>query len=216
MASLTDIFTDLFEPARPTKELDIRRWNTVHPDDWEAVSIIEPDAAKGPWIAGGAALRWYQGLAVGENDIDVFCANREQVDNLVEQVKSYGRYSVKFDSDNATTLSHWNKDSDHQWTIQIIKRRYYNNLQEVIDSFDMTVCEIGTCGNEWLLNKYTARDIREHNLRMKQPLQPDALKRLTKYWTYGYRPVPGLIEAVQNNPVAKWQFAIDEDYNNAF
>jgi hypothetical protein len=24
------------------------------------------------------------------------------------------------------------------------------------------------------------------------------------------------MEAVQNNPVAKWQFALDEDYNNAF
>jgi hypothetical protein len=28
--------------------------------------------------------------------------------------------------------------------------------------------------------------------------------------------VEGLLEAVQNNPIAKWEFALDEDYNNAF
>jgi hypothetical protein len=24
------------------------------------------------------------------------------------------------------------------------------------------------------------------------------------------------LEAVQNNPIGKWQFELDEDYNNAF
>jgi hypothetical protein len=80
----------------------------------------------------------------------------------------------------------------------------------------MTVCEIGTCGNNWVLGKQTAKDIRERHLRLKMPLQPDALKRVIKYWTYGYRPVEGVLEAVQNNPVGKWEFALDEDYNNAF
>ena len=51
---------------------------------------------------------------------------------------------------------------------------------------------------------------------MKMPLQPDAAKRLAKYWTYGYRPVPGLLEAVQNNPIGKTEFQIDGDYENAF
>lgn len=199
------------------KPVAVVEFPTVHKDDSEPVTIIWPDMQKGPWIAGGACLRWWQGLPVGESDIDVFCASREQADELITRVKSFGRHSVKFESDNATTLLYWNKENySQQWTIQIIKRRYYKSLQEIIDSFDMTVCEIGTGGNEWLLNKATARDIRERNLRMKQPLQPDALKRLVKYWTYGYRPVEGLVEAVQNNPNGKWEFAIDEDYNNAF
>jgi hypothetical protein len=66
------------------------------------------------------------------------------------------------------------------------------------------------------LGKQTAKDIRERNLRLKIPLQPDALKRVVKYWTYGYLPVEGVLEAVQNNPIGKWQFELDEDYNNAF
>jgi len=205
------------ESENYAKAVDVVEFATVNNADSEPLTIIWPDMEHGPWIAGGACLRWYQGLPVGESDIDVFCSSREQADSIIERVKSYGRHSVKFESDNATTLLYWSKESySKQWTIQIIKRRYYKSLQEVIDSFDMTVCEIGTGGNEWLMNRHTAKDIRERNLRMKQPLQPDALKRLVKYWTYGYRPVEGLVEAVQNNPNGKWEFAIDEDYNNAF
>jgi hypothetical protein len=86
-------------------------------------------------------------------------------------------------------------------------------MQEIIDNFDVTVCQLATDGRQWVLGDYTARDIREKNLRMRIPLQADAVKRLTKYWIYGYRPVDGLIEAVQNNPVGKWEFNPSEDYS---
>jgi hypothetical protein len=199
------------------KAVDVVDFPCVHRSDSEPITLIWPDAKNGPWIAGGAPLRWWQGQSVGENDIDVFCANAKQAEEVIERIKEYGRWTRKYDSDNATTLGYWSKgDSNKSWTIQVIKRRYFDSLQAVIDSFDMTVCEIGTGGNEWLLNQHTAKDIRERNLRMKQPMQPDALKRLVKYWTYGYRPVDGLLESVQNNPIAKWEFALDEDYNNAF
>jgi hypothetical protein len=197
--------------------VDVVNFPTVHRADSEPITLIWPDIERGPWIAGGAPLRWWQGLPVGESDIDVFCANQAQAEVVIERIKEFGRWQRKYDSENATTLSYWSKnDSSKVWTIQIIKRRYFGSLEEVISNFDMTVCEIGTCGNNWVLGRQTARDIRERNLRMNLPLTPDALKRMVKYWAYGYRPVPGLLEAVQNNPIAKWEFALDEDYNNAF
>lgn len=200
------------------KAVDVIEFPTVHRNDWEPVNLIWPDIDRGPWIAGGAALRWYQGLPVGENDIDVFCANARQASDIIERIKSYGRFTTKFESENAVTLDYWNKDEyNKRWTIQIITRRYFGSLEEVINNFDITVCEVGTTGNEWRLGPFTARDIRERNLNFKMPLQPDAMKRLVKYWTYGYRPVPGTIEAIQNNPIAKWQFGAEtEDYQNAF
>jgi hypothetical protein len=189
----------------------------VHREDSEPLTLIWPDIKHGPWIAGGAALRWWQGQPVGESDIDVFCANKQQAEAIIERIKEFGRWQRKYDSENATTLSYWSKSNPTKtWTIQVIKRRYFASLEDVISNFDITVCEIGTCGNNWVVGKQTAKDIRERNLRMKLPLTPDALKRMVKYWTYGYRPVEGLLESVQNNPVAKWEFALDEDYNNAF
>jgi hypothetical protein len=213
-----DVFTDTRKPLHPNHgtPVDIITNPCCHNDDQEPMTIIWPDKERGPWIAGGACLRWYQGQPVGENDIDVFCASAEQAKTIIDNIKSYGRYSTKYESDNATTLSYYDKQNTKYWTIQIIKRRYFKTLQEVIDNFDISVCQIGTGGQEWLLGKNTARDIRERNLRMNVPLQPDAAKRLAKYWTYGYRPVDGLVPAVQNNPVAKQMFQSNEDYENAF
>jgi len=220
--NLEELFSSLTEEDTVHKNngmpVDIVNFPTIHRDDSEPLTIIWPDINQGPWIAGGACLRWYQGHPVGESDIDVFCANAEQAQRIIDEVKSYGRHSVKFQSDNATTLSYHSKDDySKSWTIQIITRRYFSSLDEIINNFDITVCEVGTAGNEWKLGPFTARDIRERNLRFRLPLHPDALKRLTKYWAYGYRPVEGTIEAIQNNPNANWQFGAEtEDYQNAF
>lgn len=199
-----------------SKTVNITHYETVHRDDREPVSIISPNLEKGPWIAGGACLRWYQGQPVGESDIDVFCANMMQAQAVIDRIKSYGRFTVKHESENAITIDYSETGWANKWTIQIIVRRFFANIAEVIDSFDITVCEIGTAGNSWAVGPTTARDIREKNLRFKLPLQPDAPKRLTKYWTYGYRPVEGTLEAIQNNPDTRWKFTAEEDYNNAF
>lgn len=199
------------------KAIDVLIHPCCNPADNEPMTLIAPHPEHGPWIAGGAALRWYQGQAVGENDIDVFCKDENQAKQLIKEIKSYGRYSTKFESENATTLSYYSAgDSSKTWVIQVITRRYFNDLKSVIDNFDITVCQIGTDGQNWLLGDHTAVDIRERNLRMEYPLQPDAAKRLVKYWTYGYRPVPNLLEAVMYNPIAKKEFQVDEDYQNAF
>jgi hypothetical protein len=220
MVDLTKIFGEFGFEAKPIdsgKEPEIYGVPTVHRTDQEAVCVIEPDYEQGPWIAGGACLKWFQGLPVGDSDIDVFCKNAVQAQQIIERIKSYGRFHVKFESENAVTLTYHRKDQwVTDWTIQVITRRYFSSLREVIDSFDLSVCAIGTTGTEWEMGKTTARDIREKNLRFIIPLQPDAPKRLVKYWTYGYRPVPGTLESIQNNPTTRWTYEGIEDYNNAF
>jgi hypothetical protein len=217
ISTLDELFKDYDLETRSInygKEVDAVSYPTVVYQDREPVSIIRP-GKNGPWIAGGACLRWYQGLPVQDADIDVFCNSKEQAQTLIDEVRSYGRYSNKFTSDNATTIDYHVKHlgvSPSTWTIQIITKRYYSNMQEVIDNFDLSVCQVATDGTSWALGKHTAKDIREKNLRMSLPLMPDALKRLVKYWTYGYRPVDGLVEAVQTNPVARWAFSPEEDY----
>ena len=192
------------------------KYPLVNSIDQEPINVIDPNWANGPWIAGGAVLRWYQGQPVGESDIDVFCSSALQADTLIATIKSYGRYTTKFESENATTLSYTSHHGDKHWTLQIIKRRFFSSAEEIIDNFDISVCKLATDGKNLSLGSNTAKDIREKNLRFQMPLQPDALKRLTKYWTYGYRPVEGTIESIQNNPVGKWHFNSDEDYHNAF
>lgn len=208
-----DLFSNI-SAINSNKAVDIVQFPTVHVDDSEPFTIIWPDLERGPWVAGGAALRWYQGQPVGDSDIDVFCRSPQQATKLIEEIKSYGRFYVKHQSENAVTIEYNNKDDfNKRWTIQIITKRFYQSAQAVIDNFDITVCEIATCGNEWIMNPQTARDIRERNLRFKTPLQPDAPKRLTKYWTYGYRPVEGTIEEICTNVNTRWEYDPGEEYN---
>ncbi len=220
MKSLIDIFSDFdiidSKHINHGKEVEIIRVPCCEWEDQEPMTIIWPDVDRGPWIAGGACLRWFQGQPVSENDIDIFCSSPKQAQELIDRIKSYGRYSTKHESENATTLSYHNKAGTKYWTLQVIKRRFFNNIQEVVDSFDITVCQIATGGQEWVMGPTTAKDIRERNLRMNKPLQPDAAKRLIKYWTYGYRPVEGLLEDIRNNPEATKVFQVDGDYENAF
>ena len=220
MASLLDIFGVegfLAGPIDSGKEPELYPVPTVHKGDVEPVCIIQPNLENGPWIAGGACLKWFQGLPVGGSDIDVFCKNAIQAQQVIERVKSYGRFHVKFQSENAVTLEYHRKDDlGASWTIQVITRRYFADIREVINNFDITVCEVATTGNEWELGPFTARDIREKNLRFKMPIQPDAPKRLLKYWIYGYRPVEGTLEAIRENPDTRWIYSVEEDYNNAF
>jgi hypothetical protein len=215
--SILDIFKDctLHTLEEISPKLNISPHRAAHLDDWEPVSVIEPNLKDGPWIAGGAPLRWYQGLPLGNSDIDVFCRDAVQAAKVIERIKSYGRYFVKFESENAVTIEHRSEEHS-QWIIQVITRRYFTSMQDVISNFDLSVCQIGTDGTDWILGVDTARDIRQKNLRFVPPLHNDAVKRLTKYWIYGYRPVEGTLESIQKNPDAIWKYENDNDYGNAF
>lgn len=198
------------------KIVEVKPYPTVHYDDLEPVSVIQPNIETGPWLAGGACLRWYQNQPVGDTDIDIFCANPRQCQEVIDRIKSYGRFSVKHESENATTLEYHPMDRTQgidRWILQVIKKDFYTDLESIINRFDISVCQVGTAGNELVIGEHTARDIRERNLRMTMPLHQDAVKRLTKYWTYGFRPVPGLLEAIKDNPIGKWKFNPMEDYS---
>jgi hypothetical protein len=215
------------DPPRknPEKLPDIIPFSVVHPNDYLPVTIIQPNLNNGPWIAGGAALSWYQGLPINEGDIDVFCKNPQQAKKLIDYIDNLeldffnGYKTCVSKTDNAVTyhielVNSKSSDNDY-WKIQIITCKYFSSIQEVIDSFDITVCQVATCGYEWILGDKTAKDINDRNLRFNH-LTKDSPKRLVKYWCYGYIPNTDTLESVQNNEVSNWDFSADEDYNNAF
>lgn len=216
--SLLDILSNSVSRPVPASAIPCMAYPLVHVDDLRPVNLIAP-GVNGPWIAGGAALQWYQGRPLELHDIDVFCAGPEQADQLCQRLAPH--CSMTFQSNNATTygLDATTNITDiiaKRWTVQVIKRRYFDSIRDVVNSFDITVCQIGMDGHEWVLGTAAAQDIRQQNLRMTLPLLPDAVKRLTKYWSYGYRPVPGLLKAIVQNTESRWTFDPAEDYNDAF
>ncbi len=214
-----DKFLDTFQDSKP-KEY-INKYPTVPEQDWPALDVIQPNAKDGPWIAGGACLKWYQGQPVNMSDIDVFFRDAFQLRRAMNRIEDTKRFYVRYRSENAITYEYTTESDSVEdvrtvFTIQLIQHKYFNSMEEVIDRFDFSVCQVGTCGTEWVLGEHTAKDIRTRSLRAVGDVKGDVAKRLTKYWIYGYRPVDGLMNDIINNPNTKYKFEQDGDYHNAF
>jgi len=209
MWDLDKIFDSITAPEG-TNSLSAKEINyaLVHRNDINVVKMIDP-TADGPWIAGGACLKWFDNSPIGDADIDIFCANKNQASILIDKLHS--KLQQVYKTENATTFREYK--GSKTWNIQVITKNYYSSLEEVVNSFDITVCEIGTDGDRWILGNQFAKDFHSKTLRMKYPLQDSSVKRLLKYWVYGYRPVDGLIEDIINNPQSRWKFNPEEDYS---
>jgi len=202
-------FDDLFDTSEKPK---VKDYPLVHADDQEPVRVICP-TEQGPFIAGGACLQWYQHKPVEQADIDIFCVDKHQVNELRNRLLDQSNLQEKYHTENAFTYLYVSKSKIRRfWTVQIITKRFYDRLDDVINNFDISVCQIGTDGTNWAMGKHTASDIRNKILRMNYPLQPQAAKRLVKYCTYGYRPVDGLIEDIVHNDMSTWKFTSMEEY----
>lgn len=202
-------FDDFFnQPEKPK----VKDYPLVFPVDQEPIRVICP-TPQGPFIAGGACLQWYQQKPVDQADIDIFCVDRHQVNELKQRLHDQADVQEKYHTENALTYYYVSKQNrKNNWTVQIITKRYADSLQDVVDNFDISVCQIGTDGDRWVMGKHTASDIRNKVLRMNYPLQAQAAKRLVKYCSYGYRPVDGLIEDIVHNNISTWKFTAMEEY----
>lgn len=170
-----------------------QRYPLVHKDDQRVVKLIDPNIVSGPWIAGGAAIRWSQGLPVESHDIDVFCAKEAQTNALsIRLLKS--EFYAEHDSDNATTYA--NVANGNKLRVQLIKKTF-DTVQDLFDHFDFTVCSIATDGVELVKGPYFDRDNATKLLRLQNPrVRPEILKRLHKYVAYGYTPSEDLLDAI--------------------
>ncbi len=213
---MNDFFDDITYTEQDTSRLvPMGELPCIPSDDKEAVSVIEPDIYCGPWIAGGACIKWYNLQAVEHADIDIFCKNQAQADEVVARIKGYNRFEVACQTTNATTLKYFSvTDPTKYWVLQVITVNFYEKIDDIIATFDISVCQIATAGTEWILGKYTAKDLKYMVLRFIDNGRAPSLKRLIKYWSYGYIPAKGVIESMQQSPNTVWSFENDVPYEN--
>jgi len=214
----------------------------VEATDKFPVSQLTLNLETGPWIAGGAPLRWFLNEPVLQSDIDVFCANEDQARQILNKFDNVTYKSSRYEyvcrlhykSTNALTFkikqtsaskyipfSANNIDEkEWTWTVQVIIRRYFKNLDELLNNFDIRACRVATDGDTIVFaDESVKQDIMQRRLVMDQPLTPDALKRLYKYLSYGFKPTPELIDKFLADPQIEWHLkpGVDgEEYDNAF
>jgi hypothetical protein len=183
-------------------------------------------------VVGGAARRWFQGHSVGSADIDIFFKNEEGLLDLMVHIAtlpptesfSLGLTSTNngksfksvCNSQQAITYEFTGFRSDGSTIkVQLIKIKIYEDTQALFNTFDISVCMVATDGIRWIVGEHFLQDLANNKLRMIK-INNSSVKRLVKYWSYGYIPDDTLLQTLIDDKDIEWNFAkdSDEDYHD--
>lgn len=166
------------------------------------VSVIYSQSTErsGPWIAGGMGRQ----ISLGEtsfNDVDIWFRDRDQLEAVqIRLLDLFGsEVSEKYVSDNAITYS------IGKITVQLIRRRWYQNLSEVFADFDFTCCQIAV-DNDFTAYGPGIADARNYVLRLNLLDPQGFLARYAKYLGYGYSMDPAEFLNIIENHTLNYEF----------
>ncbi len=72
--------------------------------------------------------------------------------------------------------------------IQLITKRFYENVEDLIDSFDINACRIALYQNNIYINKVTINDIKKKLVTLNTITHPNStFRRIMKYSKKGYK-----------------------------
>ena len=194
-------------------------------DSFVVNSVIKPNLKTGPWIAGGAAMCWFNGSNTisGNNfplmqDIDVFFANVDQLTKVTQRIMEYNSCSIlsPYETSNAKTYQFELNGQRDYWKIQLIQRTFFNSAEEVLNNFDFVCCGIATDGEQYVTLPNAAKDLKEKVLNIHRYNPLTVLPRTIKYWAYGFTPSPELINLIGSDTLLTTNFAGHTDYDHAF
>lgn len=171
------------------------------------------DMNTGPWVAGGSVLKFVEGKKIGKRDIDIFFNSKEHFDDMRTVLDSvatseewknhknnrYNQITLPYgDPPTPSELKNIYKTSAAYTysldtaIVQIIRRRYYNNVVQLLGDFDFTVCMFATDGYNIAYPQIALDDVCTSTLRLQRVHRDSVLiKRWYKYILNGYTPAPG-------------------------
>lgn len=144
------------------------------------------------WIAGGAVRQYFCGNEK-PSDIDYFFANEEAEKKMIDLLVSRGA-SITSKQNHLTSLIY------NGQLIQAIKYKYFANQQELINSFDFTVCQFvynsfeEVCATMEAIVTVGRNHLMVNNIAKETAV--DSLRRAFKYADKGYKPCLGTIKDI--------------------
>ena len=192
--------------------------------DQQVIETIKPCFETGPWIAGGAAMSWFNGENVSGlltdfsilTDVDVFCSSMQQFTEVLDRVKNANcSQESSIHTDNAVTIYFRpNGVSDSLiCKLQIIKVRFFESVDQLLENFDFTCCGIATDGLTFKLLPNAAKDLNSRTLNINNYNPETVLNRIFKYWSYGFTPSKELIQKITSDSSIKKYFGGSTDYD---
>jgi hypothetical protein len=198
--------------------------------------VPDCDFNTGAWIAGGSVRKVWFDLPWEDQDIDLFFASEEQFqlakNKLTERMPKSDVVSLfnfndlnsapvkspsvnEYETGNAVTFTiYTDKEFDHEhFKIQVIKRYFVNNINELFQSFDFTVTQFATDGNIMVTTRQALQDCEEKRLQMIEgTARPVNALRTIKYTAYGFEPIDALMEEVVTALANGDEVMIADDY----
>lgn len=147
----------------------------------------------GPWIAGGSVRRVLSS-SKESHDYDFFFRNEEQLKKTVSQIKGELVKENKFN----TLYNCGDK-------VQLIIHNFFDSPEELIESFDFTICQFAFDGKNLYHGVFSLWDLGRKRLAInKITYATSTVRRLLKYCSQGFTACSGtcssILKEVSHNP----------------
>lgn len=155
-------------------------------DCLESIGVkISPE---GPWIAGGSVMKTFMGQPL-DTDIDVFFKDAPQYEHHVKIMDNNAIVSKETTFSKTYDFIIEHNGVVSRRTIQLINFVYRNKASEIIDTFDLSVCQIAFDGERIVVVDGVLDDIKNKRVKLHVDnlTQPGStLKRIVKYAGRGF------------------------------
>jgi hypothetical protein len=191
----------------------IRVQSFAETDLAKTLERLPKPSSEGPWIAGGAVRRTIQCKTL-DSDFDFFFASADQTEKFAADLVSLGGQlrgkneknqtyilpSKVVGGDNETPLTQL-----PELKIQLITFQYFASAEQVIDSFDFTLCQFAYDGSKLYMGDFSLWDVaRKRLVPNRISYATSSLRRLLKYANQGFTVCGGalseILQQVVQNP----------------
>lgn len=179
---------------------------------WDRSFFMNKDGP-GPWLAGGALRRTLQGFKL-DSDFDFFFHSAEQLEEFstLLQAKNKNLHKSK-ETEHHVEFKGVVGEDNLEVKVQLIRFAYYNSPEEVIDSFDFTICQFAYDGLELIYGDYALWDLGRKRLAVNKITYPlSTMRRVLKYTKQGFNACSGclsaILRAIPENPELMQQMGI--------
>ena len=145
------------------------------------------------YLAGGAVRRVLSGNSSLESDFDFFFASEKAHTDFVASLKDIDNAKVVRETKNSSTFKVVVNDTEAE--INTVSIRFFESVENCIESFDFTACMFGYDGENVITTPQALWDLARRRIRVNKITYPVAsLRRLIKYTKQGFYACDGAMK----------------------
>ena len=150
---------------------------------------------RGPWLGGGALRRTLAHMPLA-SDFDFFFRDADQLETFAAGLEKAGLVKTR-ETAHHVQYSGYLAAATREVEIQCIRFRYYETAEQVIESFDFTICQFAYDGEKLTCGEFALWDLGRRRLSINKITYPvSTMRRLLKYTKQGFTACGGCLASV--------------------